>query len=57
MPALIVPELGAQATVNERQKPTRGDGHVLLRAHAAGVDAVERAIEGGRFLSFAEQVA
>ncbi len=57
MPALIVPELGAQRTVSKRQKPTRGDGHVLLRAHAAGVDAVDLAIEGGRFLSFAEQVA
>ena len=54
MRAFLVPEFGAQGYVGERPKPEPGDGQILVRVRAAGVNAMDPIIRGGFAKDFME---
>ena len=54
MRAFVVPEFGAQGSVTQRPKPQAGDGQVLVRVHAAGLNAADNAIIAGYMKDYLE---
>lgn len=54
MRAYSIPEFGAAGAVSERAIPEPGEGEILVRVHAAGVNAMDPFLGTGMYQSFME---
>ena len=54
MRAYIVPEFGDPGSIGERPKPEPGEGQLLIRVKAAGVNAMDPVFRGGWFKDYME---
>ena len=54
MRAFIVPQFGATGAIGERAKPEPGEGQLLIRVRAAGVNAMDPIIRAGFAKDFME---
>jgi NADPH:quinone reductase-like Zn-dependent oxidoreductase len=54
MRAYSIPQFGADGAVSQRAIPEPGEGEILVRVHAAGVNAMDPFYGTGRYQSFME---
>jgi NADPH:quinone reductase-like Zn-dependent oxidoreductase len=54
MRAFIVPEFGDPGSVGDRPTPTAETGQLLVRVHAAGVNAMDPVFRGGSYKDYME---
>jgi len=54
MREFVIPEFGSPGSLGERPLPVAGEGQVLVRVRAAGLNAVDIAVVGGLYKDFME---